>query len=768
MFKSIIILITSVFLLPNLAAQPAVDESFAVSLRQTLEQSFQVSHGVGVSAALIMPDGKMWQGVCGISAPGVPVSQDMLFDIGSAEKNLQAALTLKLAEEGVLSLDDHLGKWLPAYPNINPGITIRQLLNQTDGVDGFVGDANSPWRAGYGNIEYTKKWTPAEIFATFVGKPLFEPGKGWAYSQTNYILLRMIIEKATGSKIHAELSRRLLQPLGMDHTTANLLDPPPPRLTIAHGWLDEFNDGHIRDIHENSLNWLATFSPMLTYSSAGDMARWIHALLHEKRVLSKPMLEEMLTFVTTSPAEPLMTGYGLGLVRYNMGLLNPKMAGVTVLGHSGSEFGYTAIAIYLPEHGVSLALMVNRGCDGEANQAVGTVLNALLDLVMERITPRTEVKQENPRIGRVLGGLQVIDFTKSRQTGESASLADRMAFYKTPGVSISLIDDNAIAWEKGSGVLKAGSPDPVDGKSIFEAGSVSKFVTALLVLHFVEKGVLDLDSDVNGYLTSWKIPENGFTKNKKVTLRCLLSHQSGIPAQNRLEDSATLIQILSGTKPAVNPPAVPEFEPGSRWNYSNIGYAVIQLILEDVTGKPFARLAEAVIFKPLGMTSSTFSYPLGEQLRPFEAMPHATSGSPRVPSQASQARTPGGLLCTTRDMAILTIEIMKAYQGKSARIISPETAKLLVSKQIKVPTEALGIPLSNGLGVFIDDTTEELCFLHPGHNYPGSVFLMIAYPALGKGAIIAVNGNIGDRLYLEILASIAIEYGWPGGQPYKG
>jgi CubicO group peptidase (beta-lactamase class C family) len=391
----------------------------------------------------------------------------------------------------------------------------------------------------------------------------------------------------------------------------------------------------------------------------------------------------------------------------------------------------------------------------------------LLGLAGSLLVTHPGVAQDNPRVDRVLNNLQVIDFSIPQQTGESALLPERMEFYKVPGVSIALINDFAIQWEEGAGYLRAGGSARVDEQTVFQTGSVSKFVTAVLVLHFVEKGMLDLDADVNRYLSSWKIPENQFTKEHKVTLRHLLSHQSGIPAQAQLDDSASVLQILSGEQPAKNPPAVPVTAPGSEWNYSNIGYVVIQLILEDVTGKPFDQLAAEVIFKPLGMTSSSFSYPLKEDIRKHEAMPHGTDGSPGIPEQSGQARTPGGLLSTPHDMAALVLEVMNSYLGKSERVISAETARLMLTKQVDVPPEALGLPLGMGLGVFIDTSTEEVCFLHPGHNSPGTTFVFLAYPALGKGAVIAANGNVGDRLYLEILASLAIEYNWPSGQPFK-
>ncbi len=379
------------------------------------------------------------------------------------------------------------------------------------------------------------------------------------------------------------------------------------------------------------------------------------------------------------------------------------------------------------------------------------------------------------KINRVISNLQVIDNWKAlpNQTGESSTLARRMEFYKIPGVTIAVINDNSVEWARGFGYLKAGSPEKVTEKSIFETGSVSKFVTALITLHFVEEGLLDLDSDVNRFLKSWKVPDNEFTKNKKVTLRCLLSHQAGIPSSDLISSEEgkplpTLAQVLSGEKPALNPAAIPEFEPGSQWNYSNVGYIVVQMILEDVIGKPFPMIAEEVLFKPLKMTSSSFSYPLTKKNQKREAIPHGTDGTAKTPCPADGlAVTPGGLTTTPGDMAILTIEVMKASQGKSTRVISQKISRLLTEKQIEIPIAAFGVPASNGLGSFILNTTNEVTFFHQGHSFPGSTFIIFAFPALGKAGIIGANGNLGDRLYLEILASLAIVYKWPAGEVFK-
>ena len=346
------------------------------------------------------------------------------------------------------------------------------------------------------------------------------------------------------------------------------------------------------------------------------------------------------------------------------------------------------------------------------------------------------------------------------------TLAERMAFHKIPGVSIAVINGNRIDWAKGYGILKAGSPDPVTTKSVFEAASTSKVVTAVLVLHFVQQGKLALDRDVNTYLKSWKIPENDLTKDKKVTLRLLLTHQSGLPATNFPYDETigipTLLQVLKGESPAQNKPAVVESIPGSRWNYSNLGYVVIQQILEDVSGKPFDQIAQEIVFRPLGMTSSTFVYPLKSGLRDKEAMPHDEEGSACEPGMYSSALAQGGLMTTPSDLARFAIELMLACQGKSGRILSQETVRQMFSKELDLDPRMFGFPLGEGLGVFLKGDGKDFCFSHPGSNWPGSTSWWMGYPELGKGVVIMANGAKGDLLSLEILPALTSVYGWPG------
>jgi CubicO group peptidase (beta-lactamase class C family) len=354
------------------------------------------------------------------------------------------------------------------------------------------------------------------------------------------------------------------------------------------------------------------------------------------------------------------------------------------------------------------------------------------------------------------------DFKSLTQIPRKASLLDRMAYYKTPGASIAVINDNRIEWAKAYGVLKAGADAPVTTESVFEAASISKLIVAALALHYIESEALSLDEDVNRYLKSWRVPENEFTREKKVTLRLLLSHQSGLPLLNTMwydekVGVPTLVQVLKGEAPAWNKPAIPEHVPGNVWRYSNIGYVLIQLLLEDALGRPFVEIAEETIFKPTGMKSSTFMYPLSAEQRQREAMPHNKNGELCEPAMHGSALAQGGLITTPTDLAKFTLELMQAYQGKSRGIFSQGMARQLFNSEREI--DFYGLPMAMGLGAFLRGK-DHFTFSHTGYNYPGSGSWLEACPNEGKGVTVMVNGENAVLLELEILAAVFKEYEW--------
>lgn len=174
-----------------------------------------------------------------------------------------------------------------------------------------------------------------------------------------------------------------------------------------------------------------------------------------------------------------------------------------------------------------------------------------------------------------------------------------------PGMSIAFVDNGQIAWTKHYGYASLEDSIPVSSETVFTGASLSKPITAIAALKLVENGLLDLYEDVNLKLKEWKIPETELTENEKVTLRRLIGHNAGI--KNDLwssylpeEKVPTLNQMLLGEKPSVDPATSVIFEPGSKTEYSNPGYSIIQKQLMDVNNKEFDEIIDQLVLTLLG------------------------------------------------------------------------------------------------------------------------------------------------------------------------
>ena len=347
-----------------------------------------------------------------------------------------------------------------------------------------------------------------------------------------------------------------------------------------------------------------------------------------------------------------------------------------------------------------------------------------------------------------------------------------MAFYKTPGVSIAVINDGKLEWARGYGVLEAGGNNPVTTATLFQACSISKPIAAMAALSLVDRGKLDLDEDLNRLLESWKIPQNEFTREKKVTLRRLLSHTagttvSGLRGYAADEQVPTLRQILEGVKPA-NPEAVRiDAVPGTQWRYSGGGFLVLQQLLIDVSHKPFPQIMRELVLQKLEMKQSTYQQPLPLSLRAQAARGHQPNGEKVngnwfvYPEMAA-----GGLWTTPSDLARVVIELQKAKAGKSNRVLSRKMANEMLSDQMQnfpvaMVSERYGRPIKNqGLGFRLEGEGRAARFSHHGGNTGYRCFL-VAYNDLGQGAVVMTNSDNGFELVQEIIRSIAKEYNWP-------
>jgi CubicO group peptidase (beta-lactamase class C family) len=372
------------------------------------------------------------------------------------------------------------------------------------------------------------------------------------------------------------------------------------------------------------------------------------------------------------------------------------------------------------------------------------------------VPPPDEVAR---RIERVINGL-LPETACDDQYGPKASLKARMAYYHTPGVSIAAVNNYKIEWARGFGLREWGRRSPVTETTLFEAGSISKPIFALAIMRLVQEGKLDLDKDVNDYLTSWKIPPNG-SWQPRITLRQLLSHSagltvSGFPGYLRREKLPTLLDILNGRPPADTAPIEVNIMPGMQVRYSGGGMIVAQQLVLDVLGKPFPSVMRDLVFVPLKMQHSTYEQPLPKNWQGAAATAHPYKSQPvRGKWRVYPEMAAAGLWITPSDLARAGIELQLALKGESDRLLSAQTATRMLTP---------GVEPGIGLGFFLSGTGGDARFGHSGWN-EGFVAEMTMYKETGSGAVIMLNSNEGEPLLYEIERAIAREYGWSGYFP---
>ena len=248
--------------------------------------------------------------------------------------------------------------------------------------------------------------------------------------------------------------------------------------------------------------------------------------------------------------------------------------------------------------------------------------------------------------------------TRVHIEGDSTwTIEERMKHYGIPGVSVAVIHNGEIAWTKGYGVMDKESQVPVTTQTLFQAAATSMPVTAYGALRLAEQHKLDLDQNINSYLKSWKVPENEFTKEKKVTIKNLLNHSAGIHPRGtgsyHINDKIpTLVEILNGSSPAKNEPLTVNKEPDQSVRFAYASYVPIQQMMLDVEEKTFPEIMHELVLQPLEMNNSTFNQSLTTEQLTKAATGYLQDGSmvkdgrKMHPSMASD-----GLWTTAEDYA---------------------------------------------------------------------------------------------------------------------
>jgi CubicO group peptidase (beta-lactamase class C family) len=337
------------------------------------------------------------------------------------------------------------------------------------------------------------------------------------------------------------------------------------------------------------------------------------------------------------------------------------------------------------------------------------------------------------------------------------TLAERMAYWHVPGVSIAVIRHGRLAWAKGYGVRQVGAPAPVDPQTVFSVGSISKVGTAVMSLRLAEAGKVDLDRDVNTYLRRWRVPQSVYTDIAPVTLRGLMSHSSGLnvwgfPDFQPGQPLPTILDTLDGQRPSKTPAVRAEYVPGTQSRYSGGGVEVEQLLIEDVTGMSFKDAARTYLLAPLGMGRSTYEQPLPATYENV-AKAHDAQGRPTALPRGWESMpetAASGLWTTPSDLAKMLIALMAAYQGRPNELLSRHAAQEMMTE--------VG-PSTAGLGPFLDGRGMTRRFSHAGSNDSYKAWIE-GHLATGDGLIIFTNGASDGDLRGEIRSAIAAAEGW--------
>lgn len=349
--------------------------------RQAIQSKLDAWHAAGkfpgATLGVVLADGNSFGFAVGMSdretKRAMRVSDRM--PAGSTGKTFAAALAMQLVKDGRLGLDEkiekYLGKepWFGRLPNARD-ITVRQLLNHTSGLVRYEFKKEF---TDFLTANPDKSWTPEERLAyLFDEKPPFAAGQGWEYSDTNYIVLGMILERVTGKEFYGEAKRRFIKPLKLTNT---IPQDGPKLKNVVQGYAGPNNPFGGRDRMIENGKFIV--NPQLEWTGGGwastgeDLARWAK-LMYEGRAFDASLVPMMVDAVPAKLGPNVK--YGLGAI------IRPTAAGVSY-GHSGFFPGYMTDMMYFPEHKIAIAVQVNTSVPQDLGKPLGRFLVEVVEMV---------------------------------------------------------------------------------------------------------------------------------------------------------------------------------------------------------------------------------------------------------------------------------------------------------------------------------------------------------------------------------------------------
>jgi D-alanyl-D-alanine carboxypeptidase len=350
-----------------LAADVKTSEPFPPAKRAAIDaalgKAFEASKAPGVVVGIWIPGEGSYVATRGVSdtKTGQPIRIEDHFRIGSITKTFTATLLLILADEKRLGLDDPVSKYVAWVPN-GDRITLRMLADMTSGLHNYTED--DAWvKTAFS--DFKRVWTPRELVDVGIKHPPdFPPGKGWHYSNTNYVLLGMILERVTGKKIQDSFDEKLFKPLKLEQTSwpVGATLPKP----YAHGTTVQTLDDKLDDATHRNPSWAFTAGELV--STMADLRTWVVSYATGSLV-SPEMQKQRLAWMTMPPNSP-ERAYGIG-IGIDHGWL----------GHTGELPGYNCSAFYLPDKKAVIVVMVNSDIPADRANPAPTIMKALAQVV---------------------------------------------------------------------------------------------------------------------------------------------------------------------------------------------------------------------------------------------------------------------------------------------------------------------------------------------------------------------------------------------------
>ncbi|MGA2579520.1 MAG: serine hydrolase domain-containing protein [Bryobacteraceae bacterium] len=413
MFPNLRALVLFWFALPVAGQLP---QAATAKIDAAAEKALAESGAPSVSVAVVKDDRIAYVKAYGnarLHDPATAARPEMRYSIGSVSKQFMAGAILMLVEEGKLSLDDKVGRFLPELTRANE-VTIRQLLSHTSGYqDYYPLDYVAPYMQ--------KPVTADSILKTWAGKPLdFDPGTRWQYSNTNYVAAGRILERVTGAPFAAFLQARVFGPLGM--TSVIDLDEKSLTASDAEGYT-RFGLGPARPVAPEGRGWL--FAAGELAMTAQDLARWDISLI-EHKLLTPGSLDALMTPVRLKNGAP--TGYALG-VGVSDADGHPK------LQHGGAVSGFVSLNTVWPDQRGAVVVLANM----DGSNAPGSITNQIAPLLLEEAEDPQAARQLE-QAHRIFSGLQEGKIDRALLNSDAAAyftpqvLQDAAASLKPLGV----------------------------------------------------------------------------------------------------------------------------------------------------------------------------------------------------------------------------------------------------------------------------------------------------------------------------------------------